>query len=180
MSFEPQDATHTLGSHRVYIHGIHKIKSFVSKGVTFVTQMTKIGLKMTNLQSKHVAYVITLCNKVVVFTYTVWHYITFNIDKLTVSQLLKNLQHFIQPEGSLPHSQQPVLRLGRLTGVFGRSRPGLGEGGCWYGSCTTAAPYTGARNVSKCSSILTPLRRVFLTNRLQQPDGTRGIPDCPS
>jgi len=25
---------HTSGSHRVYIHGIHKIKSFVSKGVT--------------------------------------------------------------------------------------------------------------------------------------------------
>ena len=34
MSFESQDAVHTLGSHRVYIHGIHKIKSFVSKGVT--------------------------------------------------------------------------------------------------------------------------------------------------
>ena len=29
-----QDAMHTLGSHRVYIHGIHQIKSFVSKGVT--------------------------------------------------------------------------------------------------------------------------------------------------
>jgi len=29
-----QDVTHTLGSHRVYIHGIHQIKSFVSKGVT--------------------------------------------------------------------------------------------------------------------------------------------------
>ena len=25
---------HTLGSHRVYIHGIHQIMSFVSKGVT--------------------------------------------------------------------------------------------------------------------------------------------------
>ena len=34
MSFEAQDAMHTLGSHCVYIHGIHKIKSFVSKGVT--------------------------------------------------------------------------------------------------------------------------------------------------
>jgi len=28
------DAMHTLGSHRVYIHVTHKIKSFVSKGVT--------------------------------------------------------------------------------------------------------------------------------------------------
>ena len=33
MSIESQDAMHTLGSHRVYIHGIHQIKSFVSKGV---------------------------------------------------------------------------------------------------------------------------------------------------
>jgi len=33
--------------------------------------MTKIGLKMTNLQSKHVAYVIKLSNKVVVLTYTI-------------------------------------------------------------------------------------------------------------
>ena len=30
MSFDSQDAMHTLGSHRVYIHGINKIKSFVS------------------------------------------------------------------------------------------------------------------------------------------------------
>ena len=29
-----QDAMHTLGSHRVYIHGIQQIKSFVCKGVT--------------------------------------------------------------------------------------------------------------------------------------------------
>jgi len=29
-----QDAMHTLGSRRVYIRGIHQIKSFVSKGVT--------------------------------------------------------------------------------------------------------------------------------------------------
>jgi len=33
-SIVPQDAMHTLGSHRAYIHGIHQIKSFVSKGVT--------------------------------------------------------------------------------------------------------------------------------------------------
>jgi len=33
LSFESQDAMQTLGSHRVYIRGIHKIKSFVSKGV---------------------------------------------------------------------------------------------------------------------------------------------------
>ena len=50
LSFESQDAMHTLGSHRVYIHGIHKIKSFVTKGV---------------------AYVITLNNKAVVLTYTI-------------------------------------------------------------------------------------------------------------
>ena len=34
LSIVLQDAMHTLGSHRVYIHGIHQIKSFVSKGVT--------------------------------------------------------------------------------------------------------------------------------------------------
>jgi len=34
LSFESQDAMHTFGSHHVYIHGIHQIKSFVSKGVT--------------------------------------------------------------------------------------------------------------------------------------------------
>jgi len=34
-SIVSQDAMHTLGSHRVYIHGIHQIKSFVSKDVTF-------------------------------------------------------------------------------------------------------------------------------------------------
>ena len=32
---------------------------------------------MTNLSSKHVAYVVTLSNKVVVLTYTILHYITF-------------------------------------------------------------------------------------------------------
>jgi len=34
LSIVSQDAMHILGSHRVYIHGIHQIKSFVSKGVT--------------------------------------------------------------------------------------------------------------------------------------------------
>jgi len=31
----------------------------------------KIGLRMTNLESKHVAYVSTLSNKVIVLTYTI-------------------------------------------------------------------------------------------------------------
>jgi len=35
---------HTLGSHRVYIHGIHKIKSFVSECVT--CKITKTFLKL--------------------------------------------------------------------------------------------------------------------------------------
>jgi hypothetical protein len=34
LSIVSQDTIHTLGSHRVYIRGIHQIKSFVSKGVT--------------------------------------------------------------------------------------------------------------------------------------------------
>jgi len=34
LSFESQVAIHTFGFHRVYIHGIHKIESFVSEGVT--------------------------------------------------------------------------------------------------------------------------------------------------
>ena len=34
LSIVSQDAMHTLGSHRVYIHGIQQIKSFVCKGVT--------------------------------------------------------------------------------------------------------------------------------------------------
>ena len=34
LSTVSQDAMHTLGSHHVYIHGIHQIESFVSKGVT--------------------------------------------------------------------------------------------------------------------------------------------------
>jgi len=33
LSIVSQDAIHTLGSHRVYIHGIHQIRSFFSKGV---------------------------------------------------------------------------------------------------------------------------------------------------
>ena len=33
LSIVSQDALHTLGSHRIYIHGIHQIKTFVSKGV---------------------------------------------------------------------------------------------------------------------------------------------------
>ena len=68
-SIESQNVIHTLGSHRVYIHGINQIKSFVSKGVMYSIDLTrwdtkfcivscdkiyKIGLKMTNLQSKHV------------------------------------------------------------------------------------------------------------------------------
>jgi len=34
LSIVSQDARHTLGTHRVLIHGTHQIKSFVSKGVT--------------------------------------------------------------------------------------------------------------------------------------------------
>jgi len=34
LSIVSQDAMHTLRSHRVYIHGIYQIKSFVCKGVT--------------------------------------------------------------------------------------------------------------------------------------------------
>jgi hypothetical protein len=34
LSIVSQDAMHTLGSHRVYIRRIHRIKLFVSKGVT--------------------------------------------------------------------------------------------------------------------------------------------------
>jgi len=34
LSIVSQDAMHTLGFHRVYNHGIHQIRSFVSKGVT--------------------------------------------------------------------------------------------------------------------------------------------------
>ena len=34
LSIVSQDAMHTSGSHRVYIYGIHQIKSFVSKGVS--------------------------------------------------------------------------------------------------------------------------------------------------
>ena len=34
LSIVSHDAMHTLGSHRVYIHGIHQITSFVSKAVT--------------------------------------------------------------------------------------------------------------------------------------------------
>jgi len=34
LSIVSQDAMHTVGPHRVYIHGIHQIKSFVSKGLT--------------------------------------------------------------------------------------------------------------------------------------------------
>ena len=53
MSFESQDAMHTLGSHRVYIHGIHKIKSFVSKGVTLQTVFTTVGyIKLDQLSRK--------------------------------------------------------------------------------------------------------------------------------
>jgi len=37
-----QDARHNLGSHRVYIHGIHKIKLFVSKGVTCNLHVTPL------------------------------------------------------------------------------------------------------------------------------------------
>ena len=33
-SIVSQDAMHTVGSHHAYIHGIHQIKSFVSRGVT--------------------------------------------------------------------------------------------------------------------------------------------------
>jgi len=33
LSIVSQDSMHTLGTHCVYIHGIHQIKSFVSKGV---------------------------------------------------------------------------------------------------------------------------------------------------
>ena len=35
LSIVSQDAMHTLGYNRVYIHGIHQIKSFVYKGVTY-------------------------------------------------------------------------------------------------------------------------------------------------
>jgi len=43
LSFDSQDAMNALGSHRVYIHGIHKIKSFVSEGVTRTSQPLRYG-----------------------------------------------------------------------------------------------------------------------------------------
>jgi len=43
LSSESQDAMHTLGSNRVYIHGIHKIKSFVSKVVTCTSYFIQVG-----------------------------------------------------------------------------------------------------------------------------------------
>ena len=51
---------HTLGSHRVYIHGIY------NNYIIFLT-----GVKMTEQQSKHVAYLIALFNKVVVLKYII-------------------------------------------------------------------------------------------------------------
>jgi len=44
---------HTLGSHRVYIHGIHKIKSFVSKGVTCKFARHTIDVNTMGSQSVH-------------------------------------------------------------------------------------------------------------------------------
>ena len=54
LSIVSQDAMHTLGSHRVYIQGIHQIKSFVLD-IASCDTIDKIGLRMTNLYSKHVA-----------------------------------------------------------------------------------------------------------------------------
>ena len=39
---------HTLGSHRVYIHGIHQTKSFVSKGVTCNLQRAICNVQACN------------------------------------------------------------------------------------------------------------------------------------
>ena len=60
----------------------------------------KISLKMTEQQSKHVAYVITLCNKVVVLTYTIQYYITNEIkvcSKVNVQVANEDnmMQHYI-------------------------------------------------------------------------------------
>ena len=43
LSIVSQDAMHTLGSHHVYILGIHQIKSFVSKGVTCKLRLQEWG-----------------------------------------------------------------------------------------------------------------------------------------
>ena len=45
LSFESQDAMHSLGSHRVYIHGIHKIKTinFINHQLKSQSHTTKIN-----------------------------------------------------------------------------------------------------------------------------------------
>jgi len=60
LSIMSQDAMHTLGSHRVYIHGIHQIESFVSKGVTcklclhFTRQMIQFYVSHSCKHNLHV------------------------------------------------------------------------------------------------------------------------------
>ena len=59
LSIVSQDAMHTLGSNRVYIHGMHQIKLSLSKGVTYKSIVETCSV------------IITLSNKVIVLTYTI-------------------------------------------------------------------------------------------------------------
>ena len=43
LSIESQNVIHTLGSHIVYIYGLHQIKSFVSKGVMYSIDVNTMG-----------------------------------------------------------------------------------------------------------------------------------------
>ena len=59
---------------------------------------------MTDQQSKHVAYVTTFCNKTVVLTYTIQHYITtFHLAFRNVRTLNTKAEHY-PPHGDLQHS----------------------------------------------------------------------------
>jgi len=49
LSIVSQDAMHTLGSHRVYIHRIHQTQWDPKVSIASCDTIDKIGLRMTNL-----------------------------------------------------------------------------------------------------------------------------------
>jgi len=73
LSIVSQDAVHTLGSHRVYVHGIHQIKSFVPKGLTcklclqqwdtsnWIICVVKCIIQIVSKKLKYVKYLAVYC-----------------------------------------------------------------------------------------------------------------------
>jgi hypothetical protein len=89
-------------------HSILIKNRYVISELKHTTDCELITIRFLNLHSTHSVGGIIII--IIIITYLLTPWSRAFLEKLTDSQLVKNSPHFKEPEGSLPHSQQPVTR----------------------------------------------------------------------